>query len=551
MWDWLYTLLRVATFSVLLTGCMDTPQNGFTYDGDTTATEFFYHGFVNQSSQAIQIEVLKDARDDPTDNSKWGPLATTFSHASPKYDGVGQGWYDWSISVQSKRAMWPQGGLQRVRIKNLTTFSDGDYSSCVEPKLEAGEGGISAGYECQSPYPFVTMVSTTPNPTDAKLTRIYTPPYLSYGLYSPSARRGFDKGSDLKDTRFYYANIAAPSTFEAFKDKYRFGKSEPEAISIYFNEADLGLGREMHCKNFAAKFQIFFPFGGAPLGVVCYVTNYDGVGKDAPSFPADPALALSDAINGTHQFATVAMAFDPSLGRKNRVQFLVYNGKGTLSNLAQLDSRGINKYPPLNCLVCHGGSVVFDTTTQTYNSVQDAHFLPFDVFRLKYAGDPGMPDNPAYTYSAQAEEFRKLNEYVYDAGATPDIRSMIDATYGGPGNVSVPNTPAQEYVPDSWRAAGKSKVYENVIKGYCRSCHVSREEKTITGKPPLSSDFENYLNFERLVQGLQVYNYVCGGQSMPNAEQTLALFWNSSARAHLAGAFPQEMAGECSPLALR
>src|SRR5262249_22023510 len=198
---------------------------------------------------------------------------------------------------------------------------------------------------------------------------------------------------------------------------------------------DLGLGREMHCTTYKVQ---------ELTGHACYVANYDGVGGDTPSFPTDPHNALSDAINTTRAIARVAMVYNPraaQLGQpENSVQFIVYNAQGDRVNTAKLDSKGDNMSVPTNCLVCHGGSFTPDTD----QVARQAHFLPFDVFRLKYADDLGI-DAPEYTYNAQAEKFRKLNEHVYNAGATDDIKGMIDSMYGGPGKVSIANTPAQEY----------------------------------------------------------------------------------------------------------
>src|SRR5262249_28383522 len=224
---------------------------------------------------------------------------------------------------------------------------------------------------------------------------------------------------------------------------------------------------------------------------------------------------------------------------ENSVQFIVYNAQGDRVNTAKLDSKGDNMSVPTNCLVCHGGSFTPDTD----QVARQAHFLPFDVFRLKYADDLGI-DAPEYTYNAQAEKFRKLNEHVYNAGATDDIKGMIDSMYGGPGKVSIANTPAQEYVPESWQQAGKAKVYNAVVKPYCRTCHVAREEAP-------GFIWEKYENFNDNVGSMP--HLVCETHDMPNAEQTLKNFWKSSARAHLAGAFPNAGAssgaswGACTP----
>jgi hypothetical protein len=140
-----------------------------------------------------------------------------------------------------------------------------------------------------------------------------------------------------------------------------------------------------------------------------------------------------------------------------------------------------------------------------------------------------------------------LNAHAYHAGATSDIKKMIDNMYGGKGAAqgvedyaSNPMASAEEYVPESWHRAGKDKVYNAVVKPYCRTCHISREEA-----PDNPFIWEEYPKFEIYLASVQ--HLVCGTHEMPNAEQTLKNFWNSSARAHLAGAFPNEMRGACKP----
>ena len=521
--------------SLLVAGCMTTPQNGQTFNGSTIEA-YMYSGWTQTPGAQIEVQVLDNASDDPTDDHKWITLATTNASSSfPLSDATGTLWYSWSVKAGSTPRRWPPGGLQRVRVRSagvpLTTF-DEDYSACFWPKIKTGKGFLLAGNECASPYKFATLVSTTPNPAD-----LNPPQYLSFGIYKSTN----DENDERTDE--YYKRIGAPATLADFKRVYGFANifapltdevhfapltDEVQVAATYFNYSDLGLGREMHCKAYSA--------GRALVGRACYVTNYDGVGGPIPSFPADPHKALSDAINHTHAVATVAMVYDPRPG-KQKVQFMVFDGQGKRSTTAQLDSKGSNgsnASVPRNCLVCHGGT--YDPASQ---EVKNAHFLPFDVFRFQYTNDLGI-DNPAYTYSAQAENFRRLNEHVYYAGATLEIREMIDAMYGGLGNVSKAGIPAREYVPDSWDQAGKAKVYNAVVKPYCRTCHIAREENS-------GLIWETYQHFETYVKAERVKQLVCETYEMPNAEQTLKNFWKSSARAHLAGAFPEKIQGRCHP----
>jgi hypothetical protein len=408
---------------------MRWPINGYTFDGDTTNGDislgprckggfcgaFDYFGFVDQAGAPIEVQVLKDEYADPTVDSNWGVLARGKSATLAGFKRDGRSWYYWEVTSKSKGSSWPQGGVQRVRTRidglsqNLRTFSFPDTGKAT---------ACTNSTDClsfESPYPFVTKLSTTPNPTDD------VPEGIFWYLRWPS-----QSFATVDDIFYYYAKIGAPGNLGDFREKYGFGKGNTSEVSAtYFNQYDLGLGREMHCV-------IYGVFAAVP-GIACYVTNYDGYGEDVPIFD-NPYWVLSDAINRTHAVATVAMVYNPATGG-DPVQFMVFDKAGNLSPTAQLDSKGFNSAVPDNCQKCHGGS--FELST---HRAQNGHFLPFDVFRLRYAGDAGMPPSqttsdedgyPGYTYEAQAEQFRKLNALIYRAGATVEIRERLATCMGG------------------------------------------------------------------------------------------------------------------------
>src|SRR5262249_34918799 len=101
------------------------------------------------------------------------------------------------------------------------------------------------------------------------------------------------------ETNAYYGTWGAPANLSSFISTFGFTGSEPTAT--YYNDGDLGLGREMHCKNFSIAF-------GFLTGVACYVRNYSGV-AGSPAFNVDPNTVLAQAVTHSGSFATVAMVY--------------------------------------------------------------------------------------------------------------------------------------------------------------------------------------------------------------------------------------------------
>jgi hypothetical protein len=113
----------------------------------------------------------------------------------------------------------------------------------------------------------------------------------------------------------YYKGILAISsagvrdTLNQFKSRNGFNSGVGNVQAIYFNEGDLRLGRDMHCRKNGPK-------------VACYVSNYGEApflaGPPAGPNPAWPNKqdALTKAIAGPdgskQPFATVAMEYSPT-----------------------------------------------------------------------------------------------------------------------------------------------------------------------------------------------------------------------------------------------
>jgi CSLREA domain-containing protein len=283
----------------------------------------------------------------------------------------------------------------------------------------------------------------------------------------------------------YYATIAAPATLSAWKTAYGFTGTN-DTSAIYYNGGDLGFGREMHCRKNG-------------LDVACYVVNH-GLGAAAP---AD--LSVNAAIANQNTLPVVAMVYKNALnGQPNDVSFYIYDQTGARVNKVALDSEG-DKYVPYLCLPCHGGD--YDSFT---DSVSNANFLPFDVASFKYSQQAG------YTLADQQEKFRQLNSMVRDTNPTALITELINGWYGAPNGVNTPGaTPNTSFVPPGY--VSDPGLYHNVVKLYCRSCHIAQSINLATPADVSSAQYAVFTGFY-----------------MPHAQLTNHNFWNSPAPAYLA-----------------
>src|SRR6185312_404409 len=223
----------------------------------------------------------------------------------------------------------------------------------------------------------------------------------------------------------------AHNTFNDFKATYGFPAGE--ASAVYFNNADLKLGRDMHCRTAT---------GGV---IACYVSNY----LDNVTPPAGAAAALQATAKG-HEgtstnllFATVAMVWDPGKPADVSTQFFVYpaDPNGPRVTEAQLDDEGPKPVPQI-CTPCHGGS--FEASD---NLAHGSRFLPFDIASFVMVDDEfgaagaSALGLDAYTRPNQLGQFRALNALVRQTetgrGISPDpVTDLIDNWYSVCGGVN-------------------------------------------------------------------------------------------------------------------
>ncbi len=498
-------------------GCMTNPNNGTTISGSAEGDTQTFSGYYNEPNIPIEVQILYKPDADPTVSSNWKTVGTAVSSSSPTSWNDPDPLYAWSLSAVpvpvGYSLRWPAGGVARIRAvahdpdgdMNVYVFDD-DYNSCLGENLD--ESWKTIGSRCATPYAIegaTVQVSTSPTPTDSGRTN---PPYLSrLGVGTPT------------ETAQYYTTINAPATLAAFRLKYGFNLLVTDQVSaIFYNNGDLGLARSMRCKSFSSS---------SGTGQACYVANYgrDSTGKVV--FGLDANAALTQAINNTNPIATVAMVYTPPITAPNSIQFIVYDGSGNLTNEAPLDSTGYNTSVPQNCMSCHAIAGAYNTAT---NEVTGAHFLPFDVFSFKYSTTAG------YTYADQEEKLRKLNAHALAAGANTAITDMINGMYGG--NVNDPAAVAVDtYIPAGWQDSSASKkLYNNVVKPYCRTCHVAADSA-----PYNWTQYSDFTSLSSIIK-----SDVCDQNTMPHAERTLRLFWQSPARAHLIAGLGLKTA--CKPI---
>jgi hypothetical protein len=248
------------------------------------------------------------------------------------------------------------------------------------------------------------------------------------------------------------------------------------------------------------------------------------------------------------------------------VFFTVYAGGGDLDNArlatsARLDRKGFNTSIPGNCLQCHG----INSQAQLYpdrSEVRRAYFLPFDLDSFSF-----FSDDPSSELSRSRQEaaFRAQNRMVRDRSRlhladNTIARELIDGWYGGD---LVKGTFDGSFIPGGWsdgdpnRVTPQEQLYLQVYARTCRTCHISYEQVTDPGSigdRQQDLQFGTHPEFE-LRAGRQAcppdYNKAYRQfKPMPNAEQTLKIFWSTSARAHLFAQVqtPGALAfGDCAP----
>ena len=330
-----------------------------------------------------------------------------------------------------------------------------------------------------------------------------------------------------------------------FSDDPRTPTPNTELRAVYYNNADLQFGRDMHCLKTSSVF-------GSIVGTACYVANYsDTSGKPG----GNPEVAIANAEQNNSPIAAVAMiGYNSPTTHTSSVYFLVFVPPPVSSGIddfvpstnANLDSQGKKDVPGV-CMACHGGS--YSTSTQGLSSVSNAQFLPFDTPSFLYD-----QVNTDFSEAAQSETFRQLNSVVrtIDFGVTGSSQvtsqtttDLIDGWYswcGGVGkagcsidDVNHPFIPSAtctsptEPATCGWNGGTtdllRGPAYQQGPRVECRTCHVAHSDQF---------NWQNYLAFVQQVQTVksgQAVGNVCRyleNYYMPLAQVPYDRLWGSN-----------------------
>lgn len=507
-------------------GMVDQPRLQTFSVSPARDTQFEFKGWVDFPGSAgrVYIDVLNSGNGDSHDALNWEIEVAT---AIPEVTATvveGEKRFAWSVgpiaifqASKSGQDRWPEGGTARIRFVALRKDADGSERHAVLPVQDTDgvEGGISE----------LIVSDGDPRPSSPSGQRS-TPDYLNKkpALGFVETQRYYDSVSTQPNGKFSDDSDGIRSalrTLGKFQARY-FSQFEPsERVSVrarYYNHGDLGIGRDMNCK-----------FTPRTQETACYVRNYGG--RNGEPLFGDMAESF-EALKADKPFATVAMVERGLMRRDapNKVFFVVYDSKGNLTTVAPLDNKGFNKFIPGNCLVCHGAGGSYKTGTHTGGSrfdaeVRGAFFLPFDLSSFGFfSADPADPLSRAHQEAA----FKSLNRLVSgtDLKNLPHAVELLNGWYGGP---EFPGGAFDgTFVPEGWNQDQNTRqLYLQVVGKTCRSCHISHPSLT----------FGTLEQFSTL-KGL-IYDDVCRPPySMPNAEQTQNIFWESSARPQLLNRLP-------------
>lgn len=284
--------------------------------------------------------------------------------------------------------------------------------------------------------------------------------------------------------------------FKEWKNKWGLNDPTVGARAIYANKADLNLQRNMHGVSNAN-------------GTAYYVCNYPRVDD------LDEGANLDNAIHNLNLAACVAME-NSSDGNSTEkfTKFYVFGPSGDLLQSVNLDGRG-EKYIPGSCVVCHGGS--------SFPPYKGSSFLPFDLDNFVFSSHPGL------TKPEQQSSLRQLNEWIRDfTNPKPAIVELINGWYSD-SNITFKS----DFAPPDWESKNK-ELYINVVKPYCRTCHVALNRSFSTFGSLPNPSFESFT-----FSASRIDTAVCGNDNtnsnanaiykMPNARVAFDHFWESPA----------------------
>jgi len=556
-----------------IVGEYDVDENTRFFDSPA----FRFTGFINMSPADgyIRIDVLKDATADPRVERNWQMgagfaqitgSAPFFRFASPPLK---------IFNFTRFPRSWVDGGLGRARV--VFVFRNDPSHGVLLPVQD--DFGITP----QNPY-VIVFADVAPDRTnqiektfgnggclsvnafllddfEGNATDPCTPNYLSANTNVPFFRPWEPQQLDeqRRNTMDYYRQIGTnsdgggPSIFAGLNTLRKFRARyfppfdcnefmEPEAVTTYYNKGDLGIGREMHCSYNTCRDN---------QELACYVKNF-GTRNGKAQFGHKAEAQL--AVRNNQPFATVAMVHRKRITDRspndapNDVFFVVYDSNGNLQFDAQLDRKGYNTSIPGNCLQCHGINSSY--TVNPNHEVHRAMFLPFDLDSFEFFSEN---KNSPLSRVKQENAFRAQNRFVHHysrLNLLPDAKALIEGWYNDDLFFDTSKFNG-DFAPPGWMGNGQQQqLYRKVYARACRTCHISYEPVPADHAPSDKGDGRIGLQFGTYEQFLEkwvplINQATCGPinpiglkGTMPNAEQTLQLFWTTPARAQLFAQLP-------------
>lgn len=275
-----------------------------------------------------------------------------------------------------------------------------------------------------------------------------------------------DSGYKSTEDQISSLTMGEWKTFNGF-----YNSGATELAAKYFNSADLGLGRDMHCLDQ----EKILPERGAGA-MACYVSNHGKIGGNA-----------KDGFSGLYnpndtEFATVAMEYRPT-AVENKVRFFVFlsnsdpdatssdgedgklvylAGKNNSASLIELDNGDGHSQPGL-CLSCHGGEI------SDSGVITGAHFLPFDTFSFEFPSSY-IRDQEGKVFFEMNKLVLKAEETAYASSQNESEKQIIKYLEGSLTETSLKD----DYIEGAFNSnANDRALYEEVVKPFCRGCHLA------------------------------------------------------------------------------
>jgi hypothetical protein len=384
------------------------------------------------------------------------------------------------------------------------------------------------------------------------------------------------------------ANVPTPSrgTMQAWLATHGFSANpltpKPDEIrAVYFNRADLGFGRDLHCRSYGTGLDLAtetaFPAStlrtsGAAVPspapsaetraylratgtwTACYVTNF---GDNANPLKANgnEQQAIAKAKTNTNPIATVAMEIYRPDGASAvpEVRFYVFDTgnnfstgpapiptalKGPLLPFAVLDNDHSadpngKKASPGTCLNCHGGTADFSGPTHSAanTAVTGANFLPFDAQLFGYDTTAGS----AFTEVAQRQTMRKLNAMVKGTQpVAPAISATIDGWYAWCGGVATPGCAIDDaghpFTPAGWSTPTAAQLATLGSSNLPNGAMLVNLYQNTSRKYCRTCHLANasYFDVQDINEAYRIKNKLnpaATSSSMPNAERAFDGYW--------------------------